>query len=111
VRSHDQKIKDMSRSVLPSTGRASARKDRRIIHKRRRARELAAVAAWRRDAGPESVTPGIRGMDARDITWMVWRRRGRDKAGRLSGGPRRQPPPTRPCGRRPAPGKLATSPG
>lgn len=83
MRNHDQKIKDMSRSVLPSTGRESVRKDRRIIHKRRRARERAAVVAWRRDTDPESVTPDIRGMDARDITWMVWRRRDSDKVGPL----------------------------
>jgi len=43
VRNHDQKIKDMSRSVLPSTGRKSARDNRRIIHGQQRARELAAV--------------------------------------------------------------------
>lgn len=83
MRNHDQKIKDMSRSVLPSTGRESVRKDRRVIHKRRRARERAAVVAWRRDTDPESVTPDIRGMDARDISWMVWRRRDSDKVGPL----------------------------
>jgi hypothetical protein len=41
MRNHDQKIKDISRSVLPSTGRRSARDNRRIIHKQQRARELA----------------------------------------------------------------------
>ena len=34
VRNHDEKIKDMSRSVLPSTHRKGARDDRRAIHKR-----------------------------------------------------------------------------
>jgi hypothetical protein len=57
VRNHDEKIKDISRSVLPSTGREFARGMRRAIHKRQRARELAAVTAYRRDADPESVTP------------------------------------------------------
>jgi hypothetical protein len=83
VRNHDQKIKDMSRSVLPSTGRKSARDNRRIIHKQRRARELAAVTAYRRDADPGSVTPDVRGTHAPRITQMVRDRRARDKVGPL----------------------------
>jgi hypothetical protein len=34
MRNHDEKIKDISRSVLPSTGRKSARDTRRLVHKR-----------------------------------------------------------------------------
>ena len=34
MRNHDEKIKDMSRSVLPSTSRKSAGDDRKRIHKR-----------------------------------------------------------------------------
>jgi hypothetical protein len=83
VRNHDEKIKDMSRSVLPSTGRKSAREERRMIHKRQRARELAAVTAYRRDADRESVTPDVRGTHGPQITYMVWERRGRDKVGPL----------------------------
>jgi hypothetical protein len=79
VRNHDQKIKDMSRSVLPSVGRKSARETRRIIHKRQRARELAAVAAYRRD----SETPDVSGGYARDINSLVWDRRSRDKVAPL----------------------------
>lgn len=83
MRNHDQKIKDMGRSVLPSTGRRSARDNRRMAHKRQRALELAAVIAYRRDADPESVTPDVRGTYGSDISAMVWSRRGRDKVGPL----------------------------
>ena len=83
MRNHGQKIKDMSRSVLPSKGRKGARDNRRIIHGRQRSRELAAVTAYRRDADPESVSPDVRGTYGPDITYMVWGRRARDKVGPL----------------------------
>jgi hypothetical protein len=83
VRNHDQKIKDMSRSVLPSTGRKSARDNRRIIHGRQRARELAAVTAYRRAGEPDSVTPDVCGTYGPDITQMVRHRRAQDKVGPL----------------------------
>jgi hypothetical protein len=83
VRNHGEKIKDMSRSVLPSKGRKGARDNRRTIHGRQRSRELAAVTAYRRDADPESVTPDVRGTYGPDIRYMVWGRRARDKVGPL----------------------------
>ena len=83
MRNHDQKIKDISRSVLPSAGRRSARDNRRIIHKQQRARELAAVVAYRRDTDPGSVTPDVRGTYRPDIWEMVWERRAKDKVGPL----------------------------
>jgi hypothetical protein len=83
VRNHDEKIKDMSRSVLPSTGRKSARDYRRRIHKQQRVRELAAVTAYHRVANPDSVTPDVRGRYGPEITQMVWARRGADKIGPL----------------------------
>ena len=83
MRNHDQKIRDMSRSVLPSTSRGSARDNRRIIHKRQRTRELAALVAYRRDTDPGSVTPDVRGTYGPDITEMVWSRRAHDKVGPL----------------------------
>ena len=83
MRNHDQKIKDMSRSVLPSTGRKGARDNRRIIHRRQRARELAAVTVYRRVADPDTVTPDVRGTYGPDVTHMVWERRARDKVGSL----------------------------
>jgi hypothetical protein len=83
VRNHGEKIKDMSRSVLPSKGRKGARDDRRIIHGRQRARELAAVTAYRRDADPDNVAPDVRGTYGPDITYMVRGRRARDKVAPL----------------------------
>jgi hypothetical protein len=83
VRNHDEKIKDMGESVLPSTGREYARYNRRVIHKRQRARELAAVTAYRRDSDPECVTPDVRGTHGPDIALMVWNRRSMDKVGPL----------------------------
>lgn len=83
MRNHDQKIKDMSRSVLPSTSRKAARDNRRMIHKRQRARELAAIVAYRQDSDPGSVTPDVHGTYGPDITDMVWDRRSKDKVGPL----------------------------
>ena len=83
MRNHNQKIKDISRSVLPSTGRRTARDDRRRIHKQQRARELAAITAYRRDTDPGSVTPDVHGTYGHDITRMVWDRRAKDKVGPL----------------------------
>jgi hypothetical protein len=83
MRNHDQKVRDMSRSVLPSTGRKSARDNRRIIHKQQRARELAAVTTYRRDTDPDIVTPDTRGTYGPDITQMVLGRRAQDKVGPL----------------------------
>jgi hypothetical protein len=83
VRNHDEKIKDIGRSVLPSKGRRSARDNRRRIHRKQRARELAAVIAYRRAADPQDVTPDVRGTYGPDITVMVWSRRGADKVGPL----------------------------
>ena len=83
MRNHDQKIKDMSRSVLPSTSRKAARDNRRIIHKRQRTREHAALVAYRRDTDPGSVAPDVRGTYGSDITEMVWSRRAHDKVGPL----------------------------
>jgi hypothetical protein len=48
MRNHDEKVKDISRSVLPSTGRKGARDTRRIIHKRQRTRELTGLPPNRR---------------------------------------------------------------
>lgn len=83
MRNHDQKIKDMSRSVLPATSRQAARGTRRAIHKRQRGRELAAVTAYRRAADPESVTLDLWGTYGPDIAYMVRRRRDGDKVGPL----------------------------
>ena len=83
MRNHEEKIKDMGRSVLPSTGRKGARDDRRLIHKRQRTHTRAALTEYRRAADRESMTPDLRGKEARQITEMVWHRRGMDKVGPL----------------------------
>lgn len=83
MRNHDEKTRDMCRSVLPSTSRKSIRERRRIIHKRQRGRELAAVTDYRRAPDPASADPDLRGQYTRDITEMVWDRRSADKVGPL----------------------------
>ena len=83
MRNHDEKVKDISRSVLPSTGRKGARDARRIIHKRQRTRELAGLTEYRRTADPDDETPDFRGKAAPEITYMVRRRRASDKIGPL----------------------------
>jgi hypothetical protein len=83
VRNHDQKVKDMSRSVLPSTGRKSVRGDRRRIHKQQRSRELAALTALRRDPDPGGIEPDMRGKYGPAISELVRQRRDRDKVGPL----------------------------
>lgn len=83
MRNHDEKIKDMGRSVLPSTGRRNARATRRMNHHRQRAVERAALAAYRGAADPEVVTPDFRGTIAQDTWELVWVRRSRDKVAPL----------------------------
>jgi hypothetical protein len=84
VRNHDEKIKDMGRSVLPSKGRKGARDDRRLIHKRQRTRERVAMTEYRGTADRDSVAPDLRGAVDREITAMVWHRRYLDKSGPLT---------------------------
>ena len=73
VRNHDEKTKDMSRSVLPSSWRVGARETRRAIHKRRRARQRDALAAAR------GATPEIRDTYRAEIAGLVFTRRFYDK--------------------------------
>jgi hypothetical protein len=78
VRNHDEKIKDMGRSVLPSTGRVGARETRRTIHKRRRTRERVALAGR-----PLSATPEIKDTYQAEIAQLVFDRRQMDKVAPL----------------------------
>jgi len=77
VRNHDEKIKDMSRSVLPSTWRVGARETRREIHKRRRTRTRDALAVAR------GMTPEINDTYRAEIAQLVSTRRFSDKVGPL----------------------------
>jgi hypothetical protein len=77
VRNHDEKIMDMSRSVLPSSWRVGASVTRRAIHKRRRARERDALAA------AKGATPDINDTYRAEIAGMVFTRRFYDKVAPL----------------------------
>jgi hypothetical protein len=50
VRNHDQKVRDMTRSVLPSTARRAARLNRRHIHHTERQTVAAQLRLGRRSA-------------------------------------------------------------
>lgn len=83
MRNHDEKKKDMARSVLPSTSRKTAREDRRQIHKRARARERDLLTKYRKD--PEAAEPDFRENRRIAATSnMVWDRRAYDKIGPLT---------------------------
>jgi hypothetical protein len=81
VRNHNEKIKDMAESVLPSTRREATRKERRLIHQRTRARSRGTIAAFRTISPDEfdDTTPDERG----DIGWLVDERRSADKVASL----------------------------
>lgn len=87
MRNHDQKIKDMQRSVLPSTSGKYAREQRRIIHKRDRTRERDSFSVARQifnaDIGADVDLDFDEGRATRDIAEMVWERRYCDKVGPL----------------------------
>jgi hypothetical protein len=89
VRNHDEKVKDMSRSVLPSTARAGARYFRRQVHKRQRALELNGLTEYRKSAKTDSarrdsakadgVAADLDGAYRGDIATVVRERRFHDK--------------------------------
>lgn len=83
MRNHDEKNKNMQRSVLPSSRRAAAREERRAIHRRARARQRDVLAQYRKDADvPE---PDFReGRRKAATKWMVVDRRSADKIGPLT---------------------------
>jgi hypothetical protein len=91
VRNHDEKTKSMQRSVLPSTARKQARKERRLIHKRQRARERDMLSAVRKAASAvdsdfefDSDPDFHEGRRISDTHWMVLDRRSADKIGPLT---------------------------
>ncbi|MDT3440789.1 MULTISPECIES: hypothetical protein [unclassified Pseudofrankia] len=84
MRNHGEKTKDMAESVLPSTARRSARQERRRIHQRQRARERNLMVVVRGNAEHDDGNADFREViRRRDITQMVWDRRGADKIGSL----------------------------
>ncbi|WP_007520077.1 MULTISPECIES: hypothetical protein [Pseudofrankia] len=84
MRNHGEKTKDMAESVLPSTARRSARQERRRIHQRQRARERNLMVVVRGSAEHDDGDADFREVfRRRDISQMVWDRRGADKTGSL----------------------------
>lgn len=87
VRNHDEKSKNMQRSVLPSTRRKAAREERRSIHKRARARERDTLTEARKtlDSADVDPDPDFREGRRKAAThWMVLDRRAADKIGPLT---------------------------
>lgn len=83
MRNHDEKIKDMAESILPSTARKGARQERARIHRRERAQARAALYGLRGCADPDDSDGDGFAADRRGIQEMVWDRRSADKVGPL----------------------------
>jgi len=83
VRNHGEKTKDMIESVLPSTARKRAREERRLIHRRARARQRVALAAVRATRDDTSVDFRD-GRRRSELKWMVLDRRAADNVGALT---------------------------
>jgi hypothetical protein len=82
VQNHDQKARDMARSVLPSTRRRSARAAKRELTRRERGQVRAALhhGLRNRQLGDLDVTVDLR----RHRLEVVWERRSADKIGPLT---------------------------
>lgn len=79
MRNHDEKIKDVCESVLPSTSRKNAREKRRIAHGAERARERAALRGAVGGGRYERVLGDSDSRRRIEISQMVWDRRAADK--------------------------------
>ena len=83
MKNHGEKTKDMIESVLPSTARKMAREQRRLIHKRARARQRVALAEVR--ASYDDTSVDFRdGRRRSELKWMVLDRRAADNVGALT---------------------------
>ncbi len=83
MRNHDQKIKDMAESVLPSTGRQAARQQRRSLHHAERARTRTAMHNWVGSTDREYLDVHPASTYRRDIGELVYDRRAGDKVAPL----------------------------
>jgi hypothetical protein len=83
VRNHDDKIKDMARSVLPSTARRAARAGRARIHRAERARLREELHRVGSHIDPHDDQGDLTGGDRAAIAEMVWDRRAHDKVAPL----------------------------
>lgn len=77
MRNHDQKPRDMARSILPSTSRSGARKAKRAVHATERRRERELLDALYRADDPDDVELdlGHHGRDRSEIAFVVSERR------------------------------------
>lgn len=83
MRNHNEKARNMARSVLPSTARKTARLTRASIHGRERARLRSALHELRAVGDPIDFDGDLTWIARRDIEEMVDDRRGADKVGPL----------------------------
>lgn len=84
MENHDEKIKDMVESVLPSTARKAARYRRRLAHKQARARQRGMLAAVKGAGYDDAVADFREGRRKSALHWMVLDRRGADNVGALT---------------------------
>ena len=103
MRNHDQKIKDIQRSVLPSTTGKYAREQRRIIHKQNRSRERDSFSAARQifnaDIDADIHLDFDEGRATRNMNEMVWNADPVTRSGRCAIGRSGRSRPTRNCAR------------
>jgi hypothetical protein len=90
MRNHNQKIRDMTVSVLPSTRRHAARVDRVLIHRRERARVRAALRGALVSLDRTADDPDLTFEDKPAIREMVDERRTADKVAPLARWARRK---------------------
>jgi len=85
MRNHNEKARDMARSVLPSTARKGARETRTTIHGRERAHERQLLHELRHWSEPDDFEGdlGVASRHRRDVADMVSDRRAADKVGPL----------------------------
>ncbi|MCC5951603.1 MAG: hypothetical protein JJU45_05855 [Acidimicrobiia bacterium] len=85
MRNHNEKARDIARSVLPSTARKGARDSRAIIHGRERAHERQLLHDLRGHLDPDDYEGdlGFAARHHRDLKEIVDRRRSADKVGPL----------------------------
>jgi len=85
MRNHNEKARDMARSVLPSTARKGARDTRATIHRRERAHERQLLHDLRHSSEPDDFEGdlGVASRHRRDVADMVSDRRAADKVSPL----------------------------
>lgn len=83
MRNHDDKTRDMARSVLPSTARATARWRRAQAHRHERAHVHRLLGELRRFPHPDDFDGDLRFEARRELCWMVSDRRASDKVAPL----------------------------